>query len=93
MMILTIKKSFTPDPLVKDDQAIVVNLRNKGLIILTGCGHAGVANTINYAKKITGLDKVYAVIGGFHLPADGGIYEEAIDPTLQELQKQILTIL
>jgi 7,8-dihydropterin-6-yl-methyl-4-(beta-D-ribofuranosyl)aminobenzene 5'-phosphate synthase len=81
------KKSLTPDPLVKDDQAIVVNVRNKGLIILTGCGHAGVVNTINYAKKITGLDKIYAVIGGFHLPADDGIYEEAIDPTLQELQK------
>ena len=42
---------------------------------------------MNYAKKITGVDKVYAVIGGFHLPADGGIYEEAIQPTLKELQK------
>ena len=81
------KKKLTPDPLVKDDQAIVINVRNKGLIILTGCGHAGVINTIKYAKKITGVDKIYAVIGGFHLPADGGIYEEAIDPTLKELQK------
>ena len=81
------KKNLVPDSLVKDDQAIVINVRNKGLIILTGCGHAGVINTINYAKKITGLDKIYEVIGGFHLPADGGIYEEAIDPTLKELQK------
>ena len=81
------KRNLTPDPLVKDDQAIVVNVRNKGLVILTGCGHAGVINTINYAKKITGLDEIYAIIGGFHLPADGGIYEEAIDPTLTELQK------
>jgi 7,8-dihydropterin-6-yl-methyl-4-(beta-D-ribofuranosyl)aminobenzene 5'-phosphate synthase len=81
------KNNLVPDPLVKDDQAIVINVRNKGLIILTGCGHAGVINSINYAKKITGVDKIYAVIGGFHLPADGGIYEEAIDPTLKELQK------
>src|SRR5215212_472193 len=81
------KKNLTPDPLVKDDQAIVINVRNKVLIILTGCGHAGVINSMNYAKKITGVDKIYAVIGGFHLPADGGIYEEAIDPTLKELQK------
>ena len=81
------KKNLVPDPLVKDDQAIVINVRNKGLITLTGCGHAGVINSINYAKKITGVDKIYAVIGGFHLPADGGIYEEAIDPTLKELQK------
>ena len=71
----------------KDDQAIVINVRNKGLIILTSCGHAGAINTIKYAKKITGVDKIYAVIGGFHLLTDGGIYEEAIDPTLKELQK------
>lgn len=81
------KNNLVPDPLVKDDQAIVINVRNKGLIILTGCGHAGVINSINYAKKITEVDKIYAVIGGFHLPADGGIYEEAIDPTLKKLQK------
>jgi 7,8-dihydropterin-6-yl-methyl-4-(beta-D-ribofuranosyl)aminobenzene 5'-phosphate synthase len=77
--------NLIPDSLVKDDQAIVVNVRNKGLIVLTGCGHAGVVNTLNYAKKVTGVDKIYAIIGGFHLPADGGIYEEAIDPTLREL--------
>ena len=76
-----------PDPLIKDDQAIVANIRDKGLVIVTGCGQAGVINTINYAKKITGVDKIYAIIGGFHLPADGGIYEEAIGPTLKELQK------
>ncbi|HEX9318244.1 MAG TPA: MBL fold metallo-hydrolase [Nitrososphaeraceae archaeon] len=76
-----------PDPLVRDDQAIVVNVKEKGLVILTGCGHSGIVNTINYAKKVTEIDKVYAVLGGFHLPADGGIYEEAIEPTLNELQK------
>jgi 7,8-dihydropterin-6-yl-methyl-4-(beta-D-ribofuranosyl)aminobenzene 5'-phosphate synthase len=57
------------------------------LVILTGCGHAGVINTINYAKKITGISRIYALIGGFHLPADGGIYEAAIEPTLKELRK------
>jgi 7,8-dihydropterin-6-yl-methyl-4-(beta-D-ribofuranosyl)aminobenzene 5'-phosphate synthase len=81
------EKNLVPDPLIKDDQAIVANIRDKGLVIVTGCGHAGVINSINYAKKITGVDKIYAVIGGFHLPADGGIYEEAIEPTLKELQK------
>jgi len=81
------EKKLIPDPMVKDDQAIVASLRDKGLVILTGCGHAGVINTMNYAKKITGVDKVYAVMGGFHLPADGGIYEAAIEPTLYELQK------
>ena len=76
-----------PDPLVRDDQAIVVNVKDKGLVILTACGHSGIVNTINYAKKVTEIDKVYAVLGGFHLPADGGIFEEAIESTLNELQK------
>jgi 7,8-dihydropterin-6-yl-methyl-4-(beta-D-ribofuranosyl)aminobenzene 5'-phosphate synthase len=76
-----------PDPLVRDDQAIVANVKNKGLVILTGCGHSGIINTINYARKVSEVDKVHAVVGGFHLPADGGIYEEAIEPTLKDLQK------
>ena len=80
------ENKLVPDPLIKDDQAIVVNVLDKGLVILTGCGHAGVVNTINYAKKITGINKIHAVIGGFHLPADGGIYEAAIESTLKELQ-------
>jgi len=76
---------LTPDPLVKDDQALVANVKNKGLVILTACGHSGIINTINYAKKVTGINKIHAVLGGFHLPA-GGIYDEAIEPTLKELQ-------
>jgi 7,8-dihydropterin-6-yl-methyl-4-(beta-D-ribofuranosyl)aminobenzene 5'-phosphate synthase len=78
--------NLIPDPLVKDDQSIVVNLRKKGLVVLTGCGHAGIINTLNYAKDLTGVDRIYAIIGGFHLPADGGIYEEAMNPTIKEIQ-------
>ena len=81
------ENKLVPDPLIKDDQAIIVNVEDKGLVVLTGCSHAGVINTINYAKKITGINRIYAVVGGFHLPADGGIYEAAIEPTLKELQK------
>lgn len=74
-----------PDPLVKDDQALVVSVKNKGLVILTACGHSGIINTINYAKKITRINKIHAVLGGFHLPA-GGIYDQAIEPTMKELE-------
>jgi 7,8-dihydropterin-6-yl-methyl-4-(beta-D-ribofuranosyl)aminobenzene 5'-phosphate synthase len=45
------EKNLIPDPLIKDDQALVVNISDKGLVILTGCGHAGIINTINHAKK------------------------------------------
>lgn len=80
------EKCLVPDPLVNDDQALVANIRHKGLVIITGCGHAGIINTINYAKKLSGINKIYAVLGGFHLTG-GDVFEEAIDPTVNELQK------
>jgi len=76
---------LVPDPLVSDDQALIMNVRNKGLIILTGCGHAGIINTIDFAKKVTGIEKIYCVIGGFHL--SGQDYEESIPLTMAELTR------
>lgn len=74
-----------PDPLVKDDQALVMNIKDRGLLILTGCGHAGIINTIKYAKKVTGVRKIYSVLGGFHLSGQG--YEESIPLTIAELKR------
>ncbi len=71
------------DPLIKDDQAIILNIKDKGLLVITGCGHAGVVNTLNYAKDLTGQDRIYAVIGGMHLT--GGIFEPLIPRTVEEL--------
>jgi 7,8-dihydropterin-6-yl-methyl-4-(beta-D-ribofuranosyl)aminobenzene 5'-phosphate synthase len=76
---------IAPDPLIKDDQAIVVSVRDKGLVIVTGCGHAGIINTINYARELTGEDKVYAILGGMHL--SGKLFEPIISKTADELAK------
>jgi 7,8-dihydropterin-6-yl-methyl-4-(beta-D-ribofuranosyl)aminobenzene 5'-phosphate synthase len=73
------------DPLIKDDQAIIVNVKDKGLVILTGCGHAGIINTLNYAKELADEDRIYAVIGGMHL--SGGLFEPIIPITVKELEK------
>jgi 7,8-dihydropterin-6-yl-methyl-4-(beta-D-ribofuranosyl)aminobenzene 5'-phosphate synthase len=56
-----------PDPLICDDQGLVINVRGKGLVVLSGCGHAGIVNTVHHAQAITGVQQVHAVIGGFHL--------------------------
>jgi len=45
-------------------------MTEKGLVVVTGCSHAGVCNIIEHAKKVTGEPKVFAVIGGFHLSED-----------------------
>lgn len=56
---------------VWDENALVIDVRDAGLIVLTGCGHAGVINSIKAAQKLTGVDKVLAVLGGFHLGFPG----------------------
>jgi 7,8-dihydropterin-6-yl-methyl-4-(beta-D-ribofuranosyl)aminobenzene 5'-phosphate synthase len=50
-----------------DDAAIAVHLRGRGLVILTGCGHAGLVNTVREAVERTGVPRVHALVGGFHL--------------------------
>ena len=50
----------------RDEISLYINIKDKGLVILTGCGHVGIVNTIKHAQKITGIKKVYAIIGGFH---------------------------
>ncbi|MDQ5987967.1 MAG: 7,8-dihydropterin-6-yl-methyl-4-(beta-D-ribofuranosyl)aminobenzene 5'-phosphate synthase [Syntrophus sp. SKADARSKE-3] len=72
------------DP-IEDDTSLVMNLRGKGLIIVSGCAHSGIVNTVRYAKEVTGVDAVYAVMGGFHL--GGPFFEAIIGRTTEELKK------
>jgi len=49
------------------EQAVVLNAKGKGLVVLSGCAHRGIVNTVKHAQKMTGVEKVQAVIGGYHL--------------------------
>ncbi|WP_435280084.1 MBL fold metallo-hydrolase [Streptomyces sp. 1222.5] len=71
------------DPLVIDDQALVILLRNQGLVVITGCGHAGVINILRQAQRLTGTRPVHALIGGLHL--SGPFFEPIIAPTIAAL--------
>jgi 7,8-dihydropterin-6-yl-methyl-4-(beta-D-ribofuranosyl)aminobenzene 5'-phosphate synthase len=68
---------------VDDDQSVVINIKSKGVIIISGCAHSGIINTINYAKEISGIDKIYAILGGFHLAKSSG---EEIKLTIEEIK-------
>lgn len=61
-----------------DDSGIVIKT-NKGLVVVSGCSHSGICNTVEYAKEMMKEDKVYAVVGGFHLKEDNERVRKTID--------------
>ena len=69
----------------EDDSGVVFETP-KGLVIFTGCGHKGICNTIEYAKKVTGKSQIYAVLGGFHLK-NLQAKKPVIDQTIDYLRK------
>jgi len=68
---------------ILDDQSIVISLKDTGLVVVAGCAHSGIINTIKYGKELTGLEHVHAVIGGFHL--SGAMMEPIHDQTIDAL--------
>jgi len=69
---------------IEDDSAIVACVRGKGLVVLSGCAHSGIVNTVRYAQAVTGVEEIHAVMGGFHLT--GADFEPAIEPTADALK-------
>jgi 7,8-dihydropterin-6-yl-methyl-4-(beta-D-ribofuranosyl)aminobenzene 5'-phosphate synthase len=78
-----INEAWERDTLVLDDQALIVDVKDKGLMIITGCGHAGVVNICRYARRLAKDRPLYAVIGGFHL--NGPVFEPLIPSVLDDL--------
>ena len=73
---------FDDDPL-DDDQSLFI-VSDKGLIVVCGCAHRGIVNTIRRAQDLTGCDDVYAVIGGIHL---FGASERRVQLTFEEIKR------
>ena len=79
-----ISDKWVVDP-VRDDQGVAVKVKGKGLIVIGGCCHAGIINTVKHVQAVAQTSKVYAVLGGFHLT--GQIFEPIIGPTIEEMRK------
>ncbi len=76
-------RRFVEDQIL-DDQSLVIDVKNKGLVVVAGCAHSGIINTITHAQKITANNRIHAVLGGFHLiSAD----VKTIQATVNELEK------
>jgi 7,8-dihydropterin-6-yl-methyl-4-(beta-D-ribofuranosyl)aminobenzene 5'-phosphate synthase len=82
--LVEIDGDVVQDPII-DDQAIVINLNEKGLVVISGCAHAGIVNTVKYAQKVTGEQSIHAILGGFHL--SGPFFAKIHDETIEELKK------
>lgn len=74
---------YEPDPWIWEDQAVVIAVRGKGLVILSACSHAGAINIMRYAKSLTGVERIHAFVGGMHLT--GGLFETIIQRTVDEV--------
>ena len=42
-------------------------MKDRGLVVISSCGHAGIVNTVRQAMEVSGVNKVHAALGGFHL--------------------------
>jgi 7,8-dihydropterin-6-yl-methyl-4-(beta-D-ribofuranosyl)aminobenzene 5'-phosphate synthase len=77
-----------PDPLA-DDQALYVESA-KGIVVLLGCAHAGVVNTLEYVSRITGRKRIYAVLGGMHLLRASRRRIEATGDALERFKVRVI---
>jgi len=73
----------------RDENSIYINIKDKGLVVITGCGHTGIVNTIKHGQKLTGINKVYAIIGGFHKEWESDKDIEAAVKFIEELNPEI----
>jgi 7,8-dihydropterin-6-yl-methyl-4-(beta-D-ribofuranosyl)aminobenzene 5'-phosphate synthase len=73
---------FVPETFI-GEQAVILNAKGKGLLVLSGCAHRGIVNTLKHAQRMTGIEKVYAVMGGFYLT---GVKRELIHKTIADIK-------
>ena len=78
-------QEWVPDPLILDERFLVVNVRNKGLIIFSACSHAGIINVLKHAQALFPAVPLYAVMGGFHL--SGHAKENIIHQTVEDMKQ------
>jgi 7,8-dihydropterin-6-yl-methyl-4-(beta-D-ribofuranosyl)aminobenzene 5'-phosphate synthase len=72
---------WEPDPMIWDDQNVIVHVKDQGLVIVSGCSHAGAVNVLRNAQRLTGERRIAGFIGGCHLT--GGLFEPIIEATVE----------
>ena len=82
--VLLIKRGEKPEPDdFRGEQALFFKVKGKGLVVLSGCAHVGIVNTVKHSQKIAGTDQLHAVLGGFHLI---NAKQERIEQTVADIK-------
>ena len=85
------RKDWREDDLILDDSALVVDSA-QGLIVVLGCAHRGIINTLHHAQRITGKEKILAVLGGAHLHDATEAHLRFVIKSLKKLELQIVAL-
>jgi len=72
------------------EQATAYHVKGKGLVVMTSCGHRGIVNSVRTAMKVSGIDKVHAILGGFHLAPHAPEYQRQTLAELKALNPDVL---
>jgi 7,8-dihydropterin-6-yl-methyl-4-(beta-D-ribofuranosyl)aminobenzene 5'-phosphate synthase len=75
---------WEPEPLIIDERFLAVHVRDKGLVVFSGCSHAGIVNVLHHARSVFPGVPLHAVMGGFHL---SGPSEKIIPETVRDLER------
>ena len=81
--------NFQPDEHVHE-HATCFNIRGKGLVVISSCGHVGIVNSVRQAQEISGIQKVHAVVGGFHLGPAPADYLKQIVGEIKKLEPDVV---
>jgi 7,8-dihydropterin-6-yl-methyl-4-(beta-D-ribofuranosyl)aminobenzene 5'-phosphate synthase len=80
---------FVPDEHVHE-HATCFNIRGKGLVVISSCGHVGIVNSVRQAQEVSGVQKVHAMVGGFHLGPAPADYLKQVMAEIKKLEPDVL---
>ena len=80
---------MVPDEHVHE-HATCFNIRGKGLVVISSCGHAGIVNSVRQAQEVSGISKVHAIVGGFHLGPAPADYLKQVLAEIKKLEPDVL---
>ncbi len=80
---------LVPDQHVHE-HATCFNIRGKGLVVISSCGHAGIVNSVRQAQEVSGIQKVHAIVGGFHLGPAQPDYIKQVVAEIRKLEPDVL---